>query len=202
MTRWKILPAFVLTLVASLAGCTTLALFSNEIAVPYSTLTERMQARFPVERSLGGLLEVRLIRPRVSHTGTAAEALGPTTPVIAEERAKRIQISLDIEVKLPNLGSGGGAKTLYGQMVLSGVPRFDATSRSLFFSAASIERVRVDNMPDQLSGLLASAATQFVREYFADRAIYTLSAEQQNRFGSRLDRLRIEVRPDKLVFLP
>lgn len=165
-------------------GCAIAPLFTREISFTQQEMTERLAKRFPVERNIADLLQVKLTRPRVTIASAAANA------------APQLAVGVDLEVKLPLTG-----KMLFGQMALSGVPRYDATARAIFLAEAKVDRVRVDNMPDALAAALARAATQFAGEYFAEKPIYALDANEIKRMGQFFQAERITMRADKLVLV-
>ena len=166
-------------------GCAIAPLFTREIAFSPQEMTERLARRFPVERNIADLLQAKLTRPRVSIVPPAAAGATP-----------RLAVGVDLEVKLPLTG-----KMLFGQMALSGVPRYDTTARAIFLAEARVDRVRVDNMPDALAAALARAAIQFAGEYFAEKPIYALDANEINRMGQFFLAERITLRADKLVLV-
>lgn len=169
-------------------GCAISPLFTREISFTQQEMTERLAKRFPVERNIADLLQAKLTRPRVT--------IAPSAVNNAEFSTLRLAVGVDLEVKLPLTG-----KMLFGQMALSGVPRYDTTARAIFLAEARVDRVRVDNMPDALAAALARAATQFAGEYFAEKPIYALDANEINRMGQFFQAERITLRADKLVLV-
>ena len=61
------MPKFIAALLAVLllAGCSPIPLLSGELRITAEELTEKMAVRFPLEKSVAGLLDVTLVRPRV-----------------------------------------------------------------------------------------------------------------------------------------
>ncbi|MFM7460228.1 MAG: DUF1439 domain-containing protein, partial [Burkholderiales bacterium] len=170
LCRWFALFAFL-----ALTGCTLVPFFDRQLSVPYTDLNERIAQRFPMERNIADLLTVTLTRPVV-------------TPVLAnaargqEAAAARLSVMVDVQVKLPSL-LNNSQRSLWGSMTLSGKPRYDSKSKAVMLVEANLDRVRVDNMPDALSALLAKAASQLAKEYLDDKPIYALNAAQVGRLG-------------------
>jgi hypothetical protein len=171
-----------------LTGCALLPVFVRDVSLSYGELTERLSKRFPMERNIADFLSVTLMRPRVSAVADTSTAPSPA-PGAAARPAMRLAITVDLEVKLPSL-LNKSQRSLWGSMTLSGVPRFDAQSRSVQIDDAKLDRVRVDNM-----------ATQLAKEYLEAKPIYTLSPEQTERLGlkSPATSLVFDVQPDRLV---
>ena len=174
------MPKFLATMLAvlMLAGCSSIPLLSGELRVTADELTEKMARRFPLERSVAGLLDVTLVRPRVE--------------LVVDQQ--RIVTSFDVSVKLALSG-----KSVAGTLKVSARPEYVAASRSLFLRDARVEQIRIDNMPDALSAALAKAASNFARDAVEDKSLYTFKAEELTRYGVRYEPDRIEVRTDALV---
>jgi hypothetical protein len=172
-----------LFLFGALCSCAWLPFGPGELRFTNAELTERLARRFPVERSVGGLLDITISRPRAETrivTGVAA----------------RFGTSFDITVKLPLTG-----KTLNGAMSISGLPHYDAASRSIFLRDAKVDSIRTDGMPDALSAALAKAASSMARDILEEKPVQTLKEDDLKRFGLATSPLRIEVRQDGLVLL-
>lgn len=171
---------FLVSLLAalSLAACSSIPLLSGEISMTADELTEKMARRFPVERSVGGLLDVTLSRPRVE-----------TNP-----DEQRIVASFDVSVKLALSN-----RSVSGTLKVSGRPEYVAASQSLFLRDARVDQIRMENMPDALSAGLAKAATNFAKDSVEDKALYTFKSEDLSRYGARYQPERIEVRANAIV---
>ena len=70
-----------------LAGCASGLLGMDEIKFSHAELTERLVKRFPIEKSVAGLLDVSLTRPRVD----AREEAGKET---------RLAATFDVQIKM------------------------------------------------------------------------------------------------------
>ncbi len=173
-------------LLSLLVGCAGMPFINREVTFTTEELTNRLVKRFPVERNIADLVKVTLTRPRVTVTEI------PST----SNQARRLSVAVDVEVKLPL-----SSKSLWGQMALSGLPRYDVATRGIFLSDAKLDRVRVDNMPDALAAALAKTASQLAKEYFEDKAIYDFEAKDIERLGQTLAPEKIELRANQLVLV-
>jgi hypothetical protein len=180
---------FVLSM--AFVGCALVPLVSREINFSYRELTERAEKRFPFERDVGGLLKVTLSRPRIDVVrNDDGSLLGRTTA------DRRVRTSVDVAVKLPLTN-----KVTNGVLILSGIPRYDASAHSIFLREVQVERVRVDNMPEALSAALAKAATQFARDSIEEKPLRTFTPDELSRWGVQLNPQRIEVRDTGLALI-
>lgn len=161
-----------------LASCSAASLFSGEISVSPEQLTKKLAERFPLEKSVGGLLDATLTQPRVE--------LNPAE--------NRLVATVDVTVKLALSN-----KAVSGVLTLSGRPEYVAASRSLFLRDARVDRIRMDKMPDALSASLAKAATNLAKDALENKPIHTFKPEDFVKFGIRYEPERIEVRADALV---
>lgn len=147
------------------ASCAWLPFVSQELGISYIELGERAAKRFPIERSVAGLVQIKLLQPRINGVGN------------------RVQLSLDTEISLPQISGSaeGKSRSFWGTMSISGVPRFDRATQSVFLDDARLDRLRVDNVPDAVSAAVGRLASQLAREYWTDRPIYVLSDAQRDR---------------------
>ena len=169
---------FLFSAALLLGGCSNIPLLSGELRMTAEELTRKMERRFPLEKSVAGLLDVTLARPRV-------EMNAPEN---------RLATSFEITVKLPLSN-----KSVNGSLKISGRPEYVAESRGLFLRDARVELIRMDNMPDALSGGLAKAASSIARDVMEGRPLYTFSPEDFSRYGVRYEPERVEVRADAIV---
>ncbi len=166
-----------------LAGCASSLLGMDEIKFSHAELTERLAKRFPIEKSVAGLLDVSLTRPRVD----AREEAGKET---------RLTATFDVQIKMAL-----SSKTVSGVVSMSGKPRYVPSSRSLYISDVRVESIRVDNMPDALSGALAKAASSIARDNIEDKPLRTFTEAELTRFGLTLNPQRIDVRREGIVLV-
>jgi hypothetical protein len=171
---------FLIFLLAAvlLCGCSSIPLLSGELRMSADELTQKMERRFPLEKSVAGLLDVTLARPRVELN--AAE--------------NRIAASVEVNVKLLLTG-----RNISGSVKVSGRPEYVAASRSLYLRDARVEQMRMDNTPDALSAGLAKNASRIAKDILEDRPLYTFTAQDFSKYGTRYEPDRVEVRADALV---
>ena len=185
LTRYIRLCAMVA--LASVGGCALLPWTTRDITVSYPDLNARLDQRFPVERNIADLLRVKVLRPSVAAMAGAT----PSAPL-------RLTVSMSLDVTMPSL-LNASQRSLWGSMRLSGLPRFDTRTNSIFLQDARIDQVRVDNMPGALEAALSNAATRLAKETFEEKPLYILTADQVERLGGRAASVSIEVREARLV---
>ncbi len=165
------------------AGCASNLLGLSEIKFSHAELSERLAKRFPLEKSVAGLLDVSLTRPRVD----AREEAG---------KEARLAATFDLQIKLAL-----SHKTISGILSMSGKPRYDAPSRSIFISDVRVDTIRVDNMPDALLGALARVASSIARDNIEDKPLRTFTEAELTRFGLTLNPQRIDVRREGIALV-
>lgn len=168
--------AFALTL----AACSQIPILSGEVKLSAAELNEKVAKRFPIEKNIGGLLEVTLTAPKVRLV----------------EAGSRINADVDVFVRLPL-----STKTIQGKLGFSGRPDYVPTSKSIFLRDAKIESVAMDNMLDALSAGVAKAATAVARELFDDKPLHTFKAEDFTKYGITYEPQRVIVRDNALVLM-
>ncbi len=166
-----------------IAGCVSGVLGLNEIKFSHAELTERLAKRFPLEKSVAGLLDVSLTRPRVN----AREEVG---------KEPRLAATFDVQIKMMLSN-----KTVAGTVAMSGKPRYDAATRSIFIGDVRVDSIRVDNMPDALSAALAKAASSIARDHIEDKPLRTFTEAELTRFGLTLNPQRIDVRTEGIALV-
>ena len=171
---------YTLLLAFLITGCGSLIMLSGEVRLSADELTQKMAHRFPLEKSVAGLLEITLANPRVD----------------LSETDNRITTNFDAVVKLALT-----RKQVSGTLKVSGRPDYVPESRSLFLRDARIDQIRMDNMPDGLSAALAKAASVMAREVLEDKPLHTFKAEDFTRYGAQYVPERIVVRGDQLVLM-
>jgi Protein of unknown function (DUF1439) len=134
--------------------------------------------RFPVERSVAGLLDISLTRPRVS---TREEAGQPM----------RLAATFDVAVKM-TLSN----KTITGTVAMSGLPRYDVASKSVFLRDARVDNIRAENMPDGLTAALSKAASSLAKDYLEEKPLRTFTDAELSRYGMKFNPGSIEVMRD------
>ena len=172
----RILALFLAELL--IAGCSSIPFLSGELRMTADELSQKLARRFPVEKSVAGLLDVTLAHPGVELN--AAE--------------NRLATSFDVSVRLPLAN-----KTFTGSLKIAGRPEYVAASRSLFLRDARVEQMRMDNMPNALSAELARAASKIAKDVLEDKALYVFRPEDFTRYGVRYEPVQVEVRADAIM---
>ncbi|HEX4859485.1 MAG TPA: DUF1439 domain-containing protein, partial [Usitatibacteraceae bacterium] len=158
----KTLHRWFTVLFITVSGCTWLPLLSGEISMGAEELAARMARRFPVERSMAGLLEARLENPRVT----------------LNEAAMRIGAEFDLTVKLALSN-----KPLYGRLRISGRPDYDPASRALFLREAAVDEIRFESMGEALSGALTKSASALARDVVESKPLYVFTQQEIEKKG-------------------
>lgn len=174
------MPRLLLPLIVAimLGGCSSLPFVSGEVKMSADELTQRMAKRFPVEKSVAGLLDVTLANPRVA----------------LSEADNRITTDFMIDLKLPLTN-----KKLTGTVKISGRPDYVPETRSLYLRDAKVDRIRVDNMSDSLSTAVAKATSTIARDMLEDKPLHVFKPEEFSKYGVNYTPDRIIVRGDTLV---
>lgn len=174
---------FIACLLATLfIGCAGNPLAPGEFRYSYGELNERLAKRFPLEKSVAGLLDVTLSNPRLSARDDVQQ--------------RRLAATFDVQVKLPLTG-----KTMFGIVTISGLPRYDVAARAMFLDRTRVENLRTDNMPDGLSAALGAAASSIAKESLEGRALYTFKEEDLHRYGVSLAPQRIDIRAEGIALV-
>jgi len=170
-------------LLALLVSCASNSLLPNEIRFTHLELSERLTKRFPIEKNVAGLLDIKLTRPRID----AGVETGRTT---------RLVFTVDADVKLPLTG-----KNASGSVIISGVPRYNTATREIFLTDTKLDSLRADNMPNALSAAITRAAADIARDYLDGKAIYSFKEDDLRRYGLTLNPQRIDVRREGIVLI-
>lgn len=161
-----------------LAGCSTFPFVSGEVRMSADELTDKLSKRFPMDKSVAGLLDVTLAQPHV----------------VLSEANNRIAADFYVNVKLAL-----SSKQVSGTVTVSGRPEYVPETRALYLRDAKIDRVRMDNMPEALSAGLAKAVSAISREVMEDKPLHVFKAEDFTKYGARYVPERIVVRGNYLV---
>jgi hypothetical protein len=161
-----------------LSGCGSLPFVSGEVRMSADELTNKLAKRFPMDKTVAGLLDVTLAQPRV----------------VLSEPNNRIAAEFFVNVKLALT-----SRQVSGTVTVSGRPEYVPETRALFLRDAKIDRVRMENMPDALSAALAKSVSAISREVLEDKPLHTFKADDFTRYGVRYTPERIVVRGDYLV---
>jgi len=168
----------VLFAAAFLAACSSNPPLPSEIRMTAAELTQRLAKRFPVERSVAGLVDVTFMHPVMSFN----------------DAEKRLVVTFDMTVRVPL-----STKVLNGWVAVSGTPDYVPQSRSLILKGGKVDRLAIDNMPEALSGALAKVASQLAKSQFEDRPLYTFQPEDFTKYGVGYEPVSVWMRNDALV---
>jgi hypothetical protein len=163
---------------ASLAACISNPLLPGEIRLTAADLTRQLDKRFPVERSVAGLVDVTFTHPVMSFNDVE----------------KRLVATFDMAVRVPL-----STRVLNGRVAVSGTPDYRPESRSLFLNGGKVDRLVIDNMPEALSGALAKVASQLARSQIEEKPLHTFQPEDFNKYGLGYQPASVQVRGDELV---
>jgi hypothetical protein len=166
---------------AFLIACSSNPLLPGEIRMTAAELTQHLDKRFPVERSVAGLVDVTFLHPVMSFN----------------DAEKRLIATFDMTVRVPL-----STKVLNGRVAVSGTPDYLPESRSLFLKGGKVDRLAIDNMPEALSGALAKVAAQLAKSQFEEKPLHTFQPEDFTRHGMGYEAVSVQVRGDALVLTP
>lgn len=178
--------AFIVFLAAGLVGCSSfpgLGGLFGELNFSYTELSDRLAKRFPFERSLAGLLDVKLLHPRI---GVAPDAKPSGAP--------RLSVTVDAEATLMLT-----KKSVYGSITMSGVPHYVPATRAIFLRDARIDSLNADGLPESLVAAVTKAASSIARDALEEKPIYTVDEKDLQRMGMSLNPTGIEVRRNGLA---
>jgi Protein of unknown function (DUF1439) len=168
------LPAFL-----ALGACANNVFVPGELNFSHAEMSAQLAKRFPVQRTIAGLIDISLMRPRVStRKDTSSGAMD-----------LRLAATFDVDVKVLLT-----SRVVSGTVAISGMPRYDASSRSVFLSDARVDSIRAENMPEALSAALTQAASSMAKDYLQEKPLRTFTDAELTRYGMSLSPKHIEVR--------
>lgn len=165
-------------LVALGAGCAVLSYFNGEVSMTAAQLTERIAKRFPVERSMAGLVDAKFSDPFVT----------------LNESRNRIAFDFKLEVKLALSG-----KARVGSVKISGRPEFEAATRSLFLRESKVEQLRFEEMNDLMTVAVTKVASSLAKDYLETKPVHVFKPEDFDKLGRTFEPEKFSIRGDKLV---
>lgn len=139
-------------------------------------LTTRLERRFPVERTAGGLVDLTFSKPMVTLT------------------APRMVVRIDVKGRLLMSDS-----TAEGVLALSGIPHYEPATRGLFLKDARVDRIELGRASDLLNSALARVASQLVKSQFEEKPFHTFRDDDFTKFGVGYEPLALSVRDGMLV---
>lgn len=139
-------------------------------------LTTRLEKRFPVERTAGGLVDLTFSKPMVTLA------------------APRMVVRIDVKGRLLLSDS-----TTEGMLTISGIPHYEPATRGLFLKEARVDRIELGRVPETLNSALARVASQLVKSQFEEKPFHTFKEEDFRKFGVGYEPLALSVREGTLV---
>lgn len=170
------MPRFVLLLVIGLlSACGSLpmaALLGDSVSFSQAQLQQSLERSFPKRyERLGGLVEVRLLRPRL------------TIPA----GGNRLRLELDLDVD-----GLGRMEQPDGTVALTSGLRFDPATRGLHLDAPSIERLDMPALGGSLGGSARELVNNWLVDYARDEPVHRFDGNLVERIGARrIDATRI-----------
>lgn len=167
---------FALVLALLLAACASNPFLPKELTMSAVELTTRLEKRFPVERSAGGLVDLTFSKPVVTLA------------------APRMSVRIEVKGRLPLSDA-----TTEGLLTLSGIPHYEPATRGLFLKDAKVDRIELARVPEALNAALARVASQLVKSQFEERPFHTFREEDFRKFGVGYEPLALAVRDGAMV---
>lgn len=158
--RRRRIVAGLIAIAAAATGCQAIA--PRSVSFTNAELASMLARRMPLRRSVRGILELELSQPVVA----------------LQEEQQRLAVTFDLSLRSAFLP---GERT--GQLTFSGIPRYDASSRSISLVEGAVDRLSVDGLPATLAGRLRELASRIAEDQFARNPIHTLDPDK-TRFGS------------------
>lgn len=171
-----LLPRFALLLVVGvLSACGSLpmaALLGDNVSFSQAQLQQSLERSFPKRfEKLGGLVEVRLLRPRLS--------------IPAGGNRLRLELDLDVD-------GLGRMEQPDGTVALTSGLRFDPATRGLHLDAPSIESLDVPALGGGLRGTARDLVNSWLVDYARDEPVHRFDGNLIERIGARrIDATRI-----------
>ena len=159
-------------------GCASLGLYPRSMEFTRDAIEKKLAERMPMRRTYLGIIDLELSNPRVA---------------MLTERA-RVATTFDAVLRIPFL-----PKPLTGTSTLSGVPRYDASSRSVVLGAAALDAIAIEGVPERLAGQLRALADTLAQEALADRPLHTLKPDDLRFAGTELEPGPVRITGDRLV---
>ena len=173
-TLWRVL---ICGWLAFGAGCALVPYFSGDVSMTAAQLTERIAKRFPVERSMAGLVDAKFSDPFVT----------------LDESRNRMAFDFKLEVKLALSGKARGERENFRPPGVRGM----ATRSSL--REPKVEQLRFDELNDIMTAAVAKAASSLAKDALETKPLHVFKPEDFNRQGISFEPEKLLIRGDKLV---
>jgi hypothetical protein len=168
--------------IALLAGGTYYVLYGREFVYRFtdSQLQEALSARLPIQRTYLFLIQVTLDHPRVTLI----------------EGSDRVNAGLDVAL---NVRLDDSSLPLSGSVDASGTIRYERSEGKFYLTNPSIERLRLQGVPEKYASRASSALSLALGEYYASHPIYTLNAFDAKQAAAKLTLKSVVVEHKQLV---
>ncbi|MEO8278842.1 MAG: hypothetical protein ABI564_04055 [Ideonella sp.] len=141
---------------ATMVGC--VGLFGpRTIVVSDAELSQRLAARFPIERRWLEIFDLRLSNPQVSSHAPSG----------------RLRVEVDIRLGQRLTGTGTAARLL-----LFARPRYEPSDHSIRITDIKLDALRIDGGAESLLGRGAAWPSAMLAQALEDRTIYQFNARQ------------------------
>lgn len=143
-------------------------------------LQQALAARLPFTKTYLLIFQVTLDHPRVTLVNGS----------------DRVRAGLDISF---NVQVGDQPVPVSGSVDASGGVRYDPQAGQLFLTQPQIEHFEVQGVPEKYAARTAVVLSKALETYYAEHAIYTLSASNAKELGARLVLKSVTVEDRQLV---
>ncbi len=165
----------------ALLGCTLFAcsaFIPQSYGISVAELQTRLTQRMPYKKSLLGVIDIELNHPRLG--------LDPS--------ANRLSTLFDVTLRSPL-----AARAYTGSMKLSGVPRYESSSRSVLLGAARLELLELDGLSPSIVRQVRDIANALGPEFFDRTPLHTFKPEDLRVGGVAIDPKAIRMDADRLI---
>lgn len=156
--------------VATLAGCS--GLLPQSYGFTATELQARLAQRMPYRKTLG-VFEIELNQPQLT----------------LDAGANRMATAFAATLRSPF------RKPAIGVFSISGVPRYEGSTRSIMLGATRVDALQFDGVPRELTSLIREIANGLV----ADLPLHTFKAEELRVGAIELNPQAIRMTPDRLI---
>jgi len=159
-----------------LASCASIV-GPRRVEISQARLQSGLERRFPLDKRMLELFDVRLASPRV--------AIQPDT--------ERVVLTLDVAVSPPFL-----RQSWTGTMALSGHLELDPVRNAVFITNAHVDRFDIDGIGGSRARELERAADLLMSQFVHDLPVYTFRTEDLRYAGVQFVPTRLETAPGAL----
>lgn len=154
-----------------------------EIVLSEQQLVEKLNERFPFEKKLLFVVDLKFSNPLVS----------------LEEGSDRITFGCEIETNL-RLEEGREVQApLRGTLTLSGNVRYDENESAFYLDNPRLERVDIAGVPEKWSGKVRDASSRALSEYLNRAPLYRLRPTDVKKAVAKLVLRDVRVSEKRLI---